>query len=40
MDLVGIDKFKELFPEIDPCVQIRHAEKVKLGTSQYEISEI
>ena len=40
MDLVGIDKFKELFPEIDALTQIRHAEKVKLGTSQYEISEI
>jgi len=40
MDLVGIDNFKELFPEIDPLTQIRHAEKVKLGTSQYEISEI
>ena len=40
IDLVGIDKFKELFPEIDPLVQIRHAEKIKLGIGQYELVEI
>ena len=40
MDLVGIDKFKEIFPEIDPLVQIRHAEKIKLGIGQYELVEI
>ncbi|MEK7867972.1 MAG: DUF362 domain-containing protein [Candidatus Omnitrophota bacterium] len=40
MDLVGIEKFKEIFPEIDPLAQIRHAEKIKLGVSQYELMEI
>lgn len=40
MDLVGIDKFKGLFPEIDPLIQINHAEKIKLGVSQYELVEI
>ncbi len=40
MDIVGIDKFKEMFPEIDPLSQIRHAEKIKLGVSQYELTEI
>jgi hypothetical protein len=40
MDIVGIDKFKEMFPEIDPLGQIKHAEKIKLGSSQYELSEI
>jgi len=40
MDLIGIDKFKEMFHEIDPLVQIRHAEKIKLGASQYELAEI
>ena len=40
MDLIGLDKFKESFPEIDPLVQIRHSEKIKLGSSQYELVEI
>jgi hypothetical protein len=40
MDAIGIDKFKEIFPEIDPLAQIKHAEKIKLGTSQYELTEI
>lgn len=40
MDIVGIDKFKEMFPEIDPLAQIKHAEKIKLGVSQYELTEI
>ena len=40
MDLVGIDKFKEVFPDIDPLAQIRHAEKVKLGSGLYELLEI
>jgi len=40
MDLIGADKFKDLFPEIDPLIQIRHAEKIKLGASQYELKEI
>ena len=40
MDLAGIDKFKEAFPEIDPLIQINHAEKIKLGIGQYELAEI
>jgi len=40
LDIIGIDKFKELFPEIDPEIQIRYADKIKLGSSQYELVEI
>ncbi|MDO8603014.1 MAG: DUF362 domain-containing protein [Candidatus Omnitrophota bacterium] len=40
MDLIGIDKFKEQFPDIDLLIQIKHAEKIKLGTGQYELLEI
>ena len=40
MDIAGMDKFKEMFPGIDPLAQIRHAEKIKLGVSQYELVEI
>lgn len=40
MDILGIDNVKKLFPDIDPEVQIRHAEKIKLGSSQYELVEI
>jgi len=40
MDLVGMDKFKQAFPEIDPLVQIRHSEKIKLGSGKYELVEI
>ena len=32
--------FKEAFPEIDPLIQINHAEKIKLGIGQYELAEI
>jgi hypothetical protein len=40
MDLIGFDKFREIFPEIDSLAQIKHAEKIKLGTGQYELVEI
>lgn len=40
IDTIGIAKFKEMFPEIDPLAQIRHAEKIKLGLSRYELVEI
>ncbi|MBU1061623.1 MAG: DUF362 domain-containing protein, partial [Candidatus Omnitrophica bacterium] len=40
LDLVGLDTFKKIFPEVDPLIQIRHAEKVKLGSSEYEVIEI
>ena len=34
LDRIGIDVFKEIYPEIDPMIQIRHAEKIKLGSNQ------
>ncbi|MDP6685500.1 MAG: DUF362 domain-containing protein [Candidatus Omnitrophota bacterium] len=40
LDLIGIDTFKEIFPEIDPMIQIQHAEKIKLGSSQYDLTEL
>lgn len=40
MDLVAVDRFKEAFPGIDPQVQIKHSEKIKLGSGQYELIEI
>ncbi len=40
LDLISLDKFKEIFPEIDPLIQINHAEKIKLGSSQYELVEV
>lgn len=40
LDIIGMDKFKEIFPEIDPMAQIYHAEKIKLGSSQYELVEV
>jgi len=40
LDIIGMDVFKDIFPEIDPMVQIDHAEKIKLGSSQYELAEV
>jgi uncharacterized Fe-S center protein len=40
LDLIGVDTFKKIFPEIDPFIQIRHAEKIKLGSGQYELIEV
>ena len=40
LDLVGIDTIRKIHPEVDPLIQIRHAEKIKLGSSQYEMREI
>jgi len=40
LDSIGIDAFTKMYPEIDPMVQIRHAEKIKLGSSQYELIEV
>jgi len=39
MDLIGLERFKEAFPEIDLLAQIKHAEKIKLGSAQYELTE-
>jgi len=40
IDLIGMGKFKEIFPEIDPSIQINYGEKIKLGSSQYELVEV
>jgi len=40
LDAIGIDTFKKIYPEIDPVVQIQHAEKIKLGSSEYELIEV
>lgn len=40
LDLAGPDVFKNIYPEIDPLIQIRHAEKIKLGLSDYELVEV
>lgn len=40
MDLIGKKTFSEIYPEIDLEVQIRHAEKIKLGLSDYELIEV
>jgi uncharacterized Fe-S center protein len=36
----GEDKFKALYPKIDWSVQLTHAEKIGLGTRQYELVRI
>ncbi|MCK4681226.1 DUF362 domain-containing protein, partial [bacterium] len=36
----GSDKFRDLHPDVDPTVQLRHAEKLGLGTRNYELIEI
>jgi uncharacterized Fe-S center protein len=37
---VGSDKFRDLHPDVDPTVQLRHAEELGLGTRDYELIEI
>jgi hypothetical protein len=37
---VGSDKFRDLHPDVDPTVQLRHAEELGLGTRDYELVEI
>lgn len=36
----GEDKFRMVHPGIDPLVQLRHGEKIGLGTMQYELKQI
>ena len=38
--VVGSDKFRDLHPDVDPTVQLRHAEKLGLGTRDYELVEL
>jgi len=33
----GVDKFKALYPQVDWSVQLSHAEKIGLGSRQYEL---
>jgi uncharacterized Fe-S center protein len=40
LDLIGEDVFKDIYPDIDPMTQIRYAEKIKLGSSLYELLEV
>lgn len=40
LDMAGIDTFKQAHAEIDPLIQIQHAEKIGLGTSEYDLIEI
>jgi len=40
LDIIGLDTFKKIFPEIDPMIQINHGEKIKLGSKQYELIEV
>lgn len=40
LDIIGIDKFKGMYPGIDTLAQINHAEKIKLGSSRYDLIEI
>jgi uncharacterized Fe-S center protein len=36
----GSDKFRDLHPDVDPTVQLRHAEELGLGTRDYELIEV
>ena len=35
----GRDVFREAWPEVDPLIQLRHAEKMGLGTRSYDLRE-
>lgn len=36
----GADKFRDLHPDVDPTVQLRHAEELGMGTRDYELIEV
>ena len=40
LDIIGGEVFNKIYPDIDPMVQFNHAEKIKLGTPNYQIVEI
>jgi uncharacterized Fe-S center protein len=40
LDIIGIEAFQQMYPDIDPMVQISHGEKIKLGSSQYTLTEV
>ncbi len=36
----GADKFRRLYPKVDPAVTLAHAEKMDLGTREYELKRV
>jgi uncharacterized Fe-S center protein len=36
----GKDKFQTLWPDVDPTIQLKHAEEIGLGSRKYELTEI
>ena len=39
-DAAGKDLFRDFFPQIDPDIQFAHAEKLGIGTREYDLREI
>lgn len=37
---LGVEVFNEMWPNIDPTIQMKHAEKIGLGTRKYKLIEI
>jgi uncharacterized Fe-S center protein len=37
---LGVDVFNEMWPDIDPTIQMKHAEKIGLGTRKYKLIEL
>jgi uncharacterized Fe-S center protein len=37
--VAGSDKFRDLHPDVDPTAQLRHGEKLGLGTRDYKLLE-
>jgi hypothetical protein len=40
IEIIGKETFRDAHPGIDPEIQIRHAEKIKLGMPDYELIEV
>jgi uncharacterized Fe-S center protein len=36
----GVDKFKDIYPQVDWPIQVEYAEQLGLGTRQYELVKI
>ncbi len=36
----GSDKFRDIYPEVDPEIQLEHGEKIGLGNRSYELVEV
>ncbi|HAR62874.1 MAG: 4Fe-4S ferredoxin [Candidatus Margulisiibacteriota bacterium] len=37
LDLVGLDVFKKIYPEINPAVQLNYLEQLGIGTQEYDL---